>query len=347
LPRDRPTSALSGGQRARLALAWLLLSAPDVLLLDEPTNHLDDAAAAHLQQVLADWPGPVLLASHDRAFLDETVSSLVDLDPAPMPHAVAGPLVGDGDGSGIGTVSFTGSYTDYLHARMDARARWEQQYMAEQDELGRLRAAVRDSHTVGHPGRAPRTEARAAKKFYADRNAKVVSRRVNAARTRLAQLEESQLRKPPRELWFRGLTVGADRARRSWSGPVLTATQVSVPGRLPVTSLSVAAGEKWLVTGPNGSGKSTLLQLLAGDLRPGAGSVNAPGALRIGLLAQEVHLPDPQHRGDGRTARQAYADLVGAERAEQVPLSTRSEEHTSELQSRFDLVCRLLLEKKK
>src|SRR5699024_12312425 len=83
--------------------------------------------------------------------------------------------------------------------------------------------------------------------------AKVVSRRVNDARTRLAQLEESQLRKPPRELWFRGLTVGADRARRSWTGPVLTATQVSVP---------------------------------------------------------------------------------------------RSEEHTSELQSRFELVCRLLLEKK-
>ena len=322
LPRDRPTSALSGGQRARLALAWLLLSAPDVLLLDEPTNHLDDAAAAHLQQVLASWPGPVLLASHDRAFLDETVSSLVDLDPAPMPHAVAGPLVGDGDGSGIGTVSFTGSYTDYLHARMDARARWEQQYTAEQEELRRLRAAVRDAHTVGHPGREPRTEARAAKKFYADRNAKVVSRRVNDARTRLAELEETQLRKPPRELWFRGLTAGAALRRRSWSGPVLTATQVSMPGRLPVTSLSVAAGEKWLVTGPNGSGKSTLLQLLAGALHPAAGSVHAPGALRIGLLAQEVQLPDPQHRGEGRTARQAYADLVGAERAEQVPLST-------------------------
>ncbi len=322
VPRGRRAGELSGGQRARLALAWLLLSAPDVLLLDEPTNHLDDAAAAHLQQVLASWPGPVLLTSHDRAFLDETVSFLVDLDPAPMPHAVAGPLVGDGDGSGIGAVTFTGSYTDYLHARMDARTRWERQYAAEQEELKRLRAAVRDSHAVGHPGREPRTEARAAKKFYADRNAKVVSRRVNDASARLAELEEAQLRKPPRELWFRGLTAGADRARRSWSGPVLTATGVGLPGRLPETSLSVAAGEKWLVTGANGTGKSTLLHLLAGDLTPATGSVNAPAALRIGLLAQEVHLPDPQRRGEGRTARQAYADLVGPGRAEQVPLST-------------------------
>src|SRR5699024_7478307 len=184
LPRDRPTGALSGGQRARLALAWLLLSGPDVLLLDEPTTHLDDAAAAHLQQVLTTWPGPVLLASHDRAFLDETVTHLVDLDPAPIPHAVAGPLVGDGDGSGIGAVTFTGSYTDYLHTRMDARARWEQQYNAKQAELKRLRAAVRDSPTVGQPGRPVRTEGRAAKKFYADRNAKVVARRVNDARTK-------------------------------------------------------------------------------------------------------------------------------------------------------------------
>lgn len=325
LPRDRPTGALSGGQRTRLALAWLLLSAPDVLLLDEPTNHLDDAAAAYLQQVLAGWSGPVLLASHDRAFLDETVTSLVDLDPAPLPHAVAGALVGDGDGSGIGSVSFTGSYTDYLHARIEARQRWERQYAAEQEELKRLRVAVRDSQTVGHPGREPRTEARAAKKFYADRNAKVVSRRVNDARSRLDELDEKQLRKPPRELWFRGLTAGADPgggSRRNWSGPVLTAAAVSLPGRLPETSLSVAAGEKWLITGPNGSGKSTLLHLLAGDLRPDSGSVNAPAALRIGLLTQEVHLPDPHRRGTGRTAQQAYEDLVGAARAEQVPLGT-------------------------
>src|SRR5699024_12111128 len=60
--------------------------------------------------------------------------------------------------------------------------------------------------------------------------------------------------------------------------------------------------------------------LLGGDLEPGSGAVNAPAALRIGLLAQEVHLPDPQRRGPERTARQAYADLVGPQHAEQVPL---------------------------
>lgn len=322
LPRDRATGQLSGGQRARLALAWLLLSAPDVLLLDEPTNHLDDAGTAHLSGVLAGWTGPVLMASHDRAFLDETVTALVDLDPAPLPHSVAGPLKADGPGSGIGATRYSGSYTDYLHSRMDARERWERQYREEQAELARLRAGVRTSHTVGHENWSPRTENRMAQKFYADRNAKAVSRRVNDARSRLADLEESQVRKPPAELWFRGLSAAEPvQPGRRHSGPVLTATQTAVDGRLPPTSLSVSTGQKWLITGPNGSGKSTLLRALAGELSPTSGSVHRAEGLRVGLLAQEVKLPDPEGRGPDRTAHQAYEDLAGPSRAEQVPLS--------------------------
>lgn len=61
-----PVREISGGQRARLALAAHLLARPDLLLLDEPTNHLDDHATAYLVATLREWPGPVLLASHDR-----------------------------------------------------------------------------------------------------------------------------------------------------------------------------------------------------------------------------------------------------------------------------------------
>src|SRR5699024_2963278 len=64
LARDKTVDQLSGGQRARLAMASLLLSSPDILLLDEPTNHLDDSALQYLATVIADWHGPVVLVSH-------------------------------------------------------------------------------------------------------------------------------------------------------------------------------------------------------------------------------------------------------------------------------------------
>ncbi|WP_394251517.1 ABC-F family ATP-binding cassette domain-containing protein [Arthrobacter pityocampae] len=324
LAPDRPTGTLSGGQRSRLSLAWLLLSTPDVLLLDEPTNHLDDAAASYLGALLEDWPGPVLVASHDRAFLDDVVTTLIDLDPAPLPQALAGPLVADGDGTGIGVVRFTGSYTGYVHARLDARERWERRYRDEQAELKRLCAAVSDSHLVGHEDWKPRSEGRVSLKFYSDRNAKAVSRRVDDATSRLMSLEERQIRRPPRELRFQGLTAaGAPAAPAATAGtePVLTAAGAAVSGRLDPTSLVLGAGEKLLVTGPNGSGKSTLLRLLAGDLTPTSGTVTAAPSLRIGLLAQDVDLPDPHGRGSGRTALQAYDDAVGPV-SDQVPLHT-------------------------
>ena len=353
LPRDRLTRELSGGQASRLSLAWLLLSAPDVLLLDEPTNHLDDSATAHLRDVLSSWPGPVLLTSHDRAFLDEAVTALLDLDPAPIPHAVAGDLIEDGTGTAIGLTRFTGTYTDYLRARRDERARWERQYRDEQEELTRLRRSVGENQTVGHQDWKPRTESRMAQKFYADRNAKVVSRRVKDARNRLADLDVHQIGKPPQELRFAGFQPGtadtpaeADRAaagppaagtagsgRASADAPagtggqatstatVLTASGAGVKGRLAPTDLLVRAGEKWLITGANGAGKSTLLHVLADRLNPSSGHVERAPGLRIGLLSQEVDLPDPGERGPERTVAQAYEDLVGIARAQRTPLT--------------------------
>ncbi|WP_270254884.1 ABC-F family ATP-binding cassette domain-containing protein [Kocuria marina] len=319
--RDRPTGALSGGQRSRLSLAWLLLSTPDVLLLDEPTNHLDDAATDFLRATLRSWHGPVLLASHDRAFLDTAVTSLVDLDPAPRPHAVTSDLVGDGTGTGIGVTRFGGTYSQYVLARMDARERWERTYRDEQAQLKKLRAAVREQQTVGHSDWSPKTEGRAAKKFYADRNAAVVSRRVNDARTRLATLEDEQIRKPPRELYFQGLTAGlsGSEAALHRTGPVLTASAAEVAGRMAPASLTVSAGERWLITGPNGVGKSTLLSLFARRLEPTSGSVHVAPGVRVGMLDQDATLPgaDPEH-----TAAHIYRELVGEDRAETVPLGT-------------------------
>ncbi len=344
LPRHRLVTEMSGGQRARLSLAWLLLNTPDVLLLDEPTNHLDEAAVDHLCRVITRWRGPVLTASHDRAFLNDVVRSLIDLDPSVTPRAVTTSHSLDDPGSGVGVTRFRGTYRDYVAYRRRARDRWEQQYHDEQAELSRLQAAVVANHGIGDSSRAPRTEARSALKFYSDRNAKVVSHRVRSSRAQLEKLQKHQIRKPPRHLSFRGWAVADEHAGAHHRSPaaggtvptsagagarptslhevLLSATEVAVQGRLGPVSLTVRSGERWLVTGPNGAGKTTLLAVLDQRVPPTSGSITRAPAVRTGLLAQDDDLAGLGGRGPGLTVFGSYVDRVGRERAELVPLST-------------------------
>jgi sulfate-transporting ATPase len=97
-PGDSDVSSLSGGEKRRVALARLLLSKPDMLLLDEPTNHLDAESVAWLQRYLADYPGTVVMVTHDRYFLDNVTGWILELD----------------RGSGI---PYEGNYTSWLEQK--------------------------------------------------------------------------------------------------------------------------------------------------------------------------------------------------------------------------------------
>jgi ATP-binding cassette ChvD family protein len=79
-PGDSPVTSLSGGEKRRIALTRLLLEKPDILLLDEPTNHLDAGSVAWLEKHLVDYKGNVILVTHDRYFLDNVVSWILELD---------------------------------------------------------------------------------------------------------------------------------------------------------------------------------------------------------------------------------------------------------------------------
>jgi macrolide transport system ATP-binding/permease protein len=295
IPHDRTLASLSGGQRGRLALAALLVRRPAALLLDEPTNDLDDSAAAFLEEQLRGLSGVVVLASHDRAFLDAVCTDLIDLDPA-----VDGPT------------RYGGNYTDYQAQQRAERERWARRFTEEQDELAELRRSVAVTARKVAPDRPPRDNEKMGYGRRAGRVQNQVSRRVRNATRRLDELERDQVRRPPEPLRFRAPSLTS----RSPDGILLSLRDVRVPGRLALDRLDVSATDRLLVTGPNGAGKSTLLAVLAGRLEP-SGEVRRRRGQRVGLLAQSTVFDRPE-----RTVRETYELAVGAERADSVPLAS-------------------------
>lgn len=298
IPLDRTLGEVSGGQRSRFALAALLLGRPEALLLDEPTNHLDDAAAVFLERHLHAWSGPVLFASHDRAFLDAVATSLVDLDPARA-----------------GRSAFGGGYSDYLVEKAAERARWEKQHADEQAELKELSHAVAvTSRSIAWSGKV-RDNDKFTKSYKGNRLDRQISRRIANASGRLDELQQSQVKKPPALLSFAGIPSGF-QSLGDESGALLFADAVCVPERLEVERFVVEPHSRILVTGANGAGKSTLLGVLAGRMTPTAGSVRRRRGLRVGLLEQDVRFEDP-----AATPRRIYETVLGERRSAAVPLS--------------------------
>ncbi|MFD7295175.1 ABC-F family ATP-binding cassette domain-containing protein [Streptomyces sp. NPDC059897] len=298
LAHTRTLGSLSGGQRGRLALAALLVRRPAALLLDEPTNHLDDDAALFVEEQVRALPGVVVLASHDRAFLDAVCTDLVDLDPA-----VDGP------------VRFGGAYSAYLAQKRAERERWERRFAEEQEELVALRHAAGVSARRVAPDRGPRDNEKMGYGVRANRVQSQISRRVRNATRRLEELERNQVAAPPPPLRFRPDRLAAMSGDDIDDEPLVSLRAVRVPGRLTLDRLDVTPEDRLLVTGANGSGKSTLLAVLAG-LLPARGETRRRTGLSVGMLAQDSVFTRP-----GLTARDTYTRELGSARAEAVPLA--------------------------
>ncbi|ONI72222.1 antibiotic ABC transporter ATP-binding protein [Kribbella sp. ALI-6-A] len=303
VPRSRVLGSLSGGQRARLALAALLIRRPTALLLDEPTNHLDDSAIAFLEDQLRALPGVVLIAAHDRALLDAVCTDLFDLE---------------------GPTRYRGNYADYQAARRAARERRQRQYAEEQAELAALREAAEVTAYQVAPGRIPRDNEKMGQGHTAGRVQNQIARRTRAAARRLETLTRTQIAPPHEPLRFRPRALTTQRhadpdvlaASDSSAEPLICADQLEVPHRLTLDHLELAPGDHLLITGPNGAGKSTLLSVLAGHL-PFRGTLHRRPGLTVALLAQDTTFADPS-----QTPQQIYSRALGNNLAETVPLDS-------------------------
>lgn len=276
--RHRPLGGLSGGEQARVHLASVLAANSEVLLLDEPTNHLDDTALSWLEGYLGSRRGTTVVVSHDRVFLEQVATGLIEVD------ADRRTLVRYGTG-----------FAGYLVERAAARQRWQQAYEQWQAESDRLREVAATTARQVAPGRAMKDRNKIAYDRNAGRVQQSVASRVRNAELRLRRLQEDPVPPPPDPLRFE-----PPRHPAAVAGVLLAAREVTFAGRLKPTTLTVATGQRLLIRGPNGAGKSTLLRILAGDLAPDGGQVTRSG--RIGYLPQEVSTAEPE-----RTLLAAFA----------------------------------------
>ena len=283
MPLHRPIVSLSGGERTRLALARLLIAAPDLLLLDEPTNNLDADGRQAVAQLLERWQGGVLVASHDRALL-ERVDRIVELTP-------------------IGISIFGGAWSAFAEAREAARTRAA-------DDLDRASDALRNTERALQKARE--------KKARRDKAGRAWRAKGIEDKMFMDREKERAENSAARESQLAGRLLGErTEALEMASAQVEILTPLSIdlprthlPGGRELIALKdvvMAFGERHLfgplsfevrgperiaIRGANGSGKTTLFRLLTGELNPASGDI---GRLtdRIAVLDQHIGLLDP------------------------------------------------------
>jgi ATP-binding cassette subfamily F protein 3 len=245
----QPTSALSGGQRKLVGLAACLAQRPDLLLLDEPETHLDLPHREQLERLIRDFDGAVVVVSHDRYLLDETVSEIAELDKGQV-------------------TLWPGNYSAYTLARELALQRQQQLYVAQQKEIARLEEAI------------------ARFKLWA--SIVVDERHIKQARNKQRQIDAMEKVERPvlqRRKMALQLRSGERGGQKAVELRHISVAFADEPALLDVSE-TVRRSERVAVIGPNGAGKSVLGRVLAGLLEPTEGERWAGPSVTIGYFAQ-------------------------------------------------------------
>lgn len=244
--QDKPVSVLSGGEKAKVQLAKLLLSGANLLLLDEPTNHLDLAAAAWLERFLLDYRGAYLIISHDRYFLDKVTSRTFELENKRL-------------------TAYKGGYTAYRKKKEeDLEAAWKH-YENQMEEIDRIRGIIEQQ-----------------KRFNQAHNYITIASKEKQIERLEAELVKPET--PPKKLRFRfhcgepiteeiltakNLSVSFE-GRRLFRG----------------VDLSVRKHERVFLLGANGCGKTTLFKMLMKEIAGDTGSVTYGPGVKVGYYDQ-------------------------------------------------------------
>ncbi|MDQ4077713.1 MAG: ATP-binding cassette domain-containing protein [Chloroflexota bacterium] len=251
---EQPVGVLSGGQKKLLGLAQLLVAQPDLLLLDEPDNHLDIRGKRELERLINDYPGSVVIISHDRYLLDVVAEQIVEVDQSQA-------------------TLWHGNYSQYAFEKNVAVQSQLKAYGVQQREIKRMENSIRRLISWSKGGQLDKTYKRAM-----------------AMQKRLDRIE--RVDKPKTETRTMALTLngsrGSDKALeikglwKIFEGPDGEEKEVLTDADLLVWSREVVG-----LVGPNGAGKSVLFKLILGEMEPTAGEIRVGPSTNMVYYSQE------------------------------------------------------------
>lgn len=264
---EKPIRFLSGGQKKLIGLARLMLARPSVLLLDEPDNHLDMPGKAYLEKLIQDYPGAVVIISHDRYLLDACVTDIAEIE----------------DGS---ITTFRGNYTEYIVDKEERLARQEELFQVQQKEINRLEMALKRY------------------KLWTQFNDKFASRMhaMEARIDRIEKIDRPVLERRKMDLALNGWrgsnqVLELESVSKVFHHSRAHLPRTLVPGSTPLSardrvilndiSFLIRHGERVGLIGANGAGKSVLLRLILGKEQPTNGEIKIGPSVKVGYYAQE------------------------------------------------------------
>ena len=271
---EKPVRALSGGQKKLIGLARLLLARPSVLLLDEPDNHLDMPGKAYLEKLINEYPGAVVIISHDRYILDAVTTHIAEIE----------------DGK---ITTFIGNYTEFIVDKEERLARQEELYQVQQREIARLEMAVKRYRqwvilNDKFATRIRNMEARIERMDKIERP--ILERRkmdlaLNGWRGSNQVLELvdvcKSFPKTPKSPDF------GERTRSLEMSPRRDDDASDSRSILNDVNFLIRHGERVGLIGANGAGKSVLLRLILGKEEPTQGEIKIGPSVKVGYYAQE------------------------------------------------------------
>lgn len=246
---DKEISVLSGGQKARVELAGLLLEKPDLLLLDEPTNHLDIKAINFLETFIKNYQGTVIIISHDRYFLDATVNKMMVLEYGRL-------------------TSYNGNYTSFMTQRKKDRDVYLHQYKSQQKEIERQEEIIDRLKNLGGSKR---------------------KRGISQSRSRQKLLDKMEKMEKPIELQDTMSLKFSPRIQSGMDVLKVDKLAKSFDYREIFKNISfdIYRNERAAIIGDNGVGKTTLFKIILKEEMPDAGTVKLGQSVNIGYFDQE------------------------------------------------------------